>query len=438
MPPLIPQRMVAAQGWRYHKFGNPGKVLQFEKFRIPFDRSSNQCVVKMLAAPCHRHDKNVIEGTYGGIRAKQFPAVAGVEGVGIIEDVGSNVTLGLKEGDLVWVNNQSVGTWSTHIVTEADNLDVVPNRADVEVEFLASLSLFHTAYHLINSFVTIQPGDVILQTGATGAVSQLCTAYARSRGAKIFLTQQSGRSEHVQLVGRSKILGAHAVVPYSYVRSNYMRRLLSDVAPPKLLLNSTCGPYASQLVKLLGDDGTVVTYGSATSKPMQVANMDFIDRGLKFKSFWLPSWNATHSREARMRIHQEVIENMTLAQGHSLFRAQRFKMDSDSEFAFVNAWDAPLSSRKGILRMVGEYGEWRRPRTEPLHYANGRAVWEDMNQQMWEATGATDTPQSMKYYTPFDDWNSVFKDAQQSRELGHREVFFRRPNAPRHNTAEHE
>ncbi|PWV09169.1 putative nuclear receptor binding factor [Trypanosoma cruzi] len=429
-------RTVAAAGWRYHRHGKPEKVLQYERFRVPFNRSGSQVVVKMLAAPVHRHDRNMISGNHGPVKALGFPQVAGVEGVGVVEEVGASATLNLQEGDLVWVNNPAVGTWATHIVTEADNLDVVPNRADVDIEYLASLSLFHTAYHLTNSFVSLQPNDVVLQTGASSSVAQICQGYIRARGAKLFQTLQLGRTEHAHLVSFFKVRGAFAVVPYNYVRTNYMRRLLSDVPPPKLLLNHTCGNYASSVVNLLGDNGVCVTYGSTSGKPMQIANMDAIARGIQFKGFFLPSWIRRHTREARMRVHQNVVESMTISQGHGIFRAQRFKMDGDSPFAFSNAWDAPLGSRKPILRMVGEYGEWRRPRSDQAAWNIGRAVWDDLLQQMWESAGTTENPQSMKYYTPFKDIYSHFHDAKQTKEMGHRDVFFRRPNAPRHNAAE--
>ena len=135
-------RMVAASGWRYHTNGTPSKVLKFEKFRIPFDRKGTGAVVKMLAAPVHRHDKNLIEGTYGGIRAGQLPAVGGVEGVGVVEEVGTNAGLGVKEGDFVWVNNPTVGTWATHIVTDVNNLDVVPpNAVQMLVDFSVNVFL---------------------------------------------------------------------------------------------------------------------------------------------------------------------------------------------------------------------------------------------------------------------------------------------------------
>lgn len=463
---LPAMRTVAAQGWRYHRHGRTERVLQFERFRVPFDRSGPQVVVKMLAAPVHRHDKNIVEGnpqlvcmmaaldqmravtkaattgdkknkiTSSSVIGAAFPRVAGVEGVGVVEEVGRGAALGLREGDLVWVNNPSVGTWASHIVTDADNLDVVPNRADVDIEYLACMSLFHTAHHLTHDFVNIQPGDVVLQTGASSSIAQICQGYLRAKGAKLFQTMQLGRTEHAHLMAFFKLRGAFAVVPYNYARTNYMRRLLSDVPPPKLLLNHTCGGYASNLVNLLGDKGVCVTYGNTSHQPMQIAAMDTINRGIAFKGFNLYAWNAAHTREQRMRIHQSVVESVTIAQGHGTFRAQRFKMAGDAAFAFSNAWDAPLASRKAVLRMVGEYGEWRKPRSDQAGWNIGRAVWEDLLQQMWEAAGTTENPQSMKYYTPFGDIYSDFYDGKQSKQMGHRDVFFRRPKAPRHNAAE--
>jgi NADPH:quinone reductase-like Zn-dependent oxidoreductase len=432
-------RMVAAQGWRYTRHGAPDKVLRQEKFRIPFDRRGPQVVVKMLAAPVQAHDKNIIQGNYGDLSkpSSGFPAVGGSEGVGIVEEVGSNAKLSVREGDLVWINKQNVGTWSSHVVTDAENVDVLPNRADLDIEFLSSMSTFHTAWHLIHdSGVQLGSGDVVLQTGASGSVAQVCNGYARARGAKLIQTMRGSRAEHNHLINRFKLMGSYAIVPYSYLNTKFMKRLLSDLPAPKLMLNSCGGLEASQLVQFLGDNGTCVTYGAMSGKPMQIANLDLIRRGIEFKGFWLPKFQAQRTREARMRVHQNVVENLCLQTGHAMFRCTRYKMDSDSTFAFSNAWDSPYVNRKSILRMVGEYGEWRRPKTEAHTYNMARAMWEDMLQQLYEQTGASETPGSFKYYTPFGDWHTDFQDAAQSKELGHRESFFRRPNAPRHNAAE--
>lgn len=430
------KRLVAASGWRYHRNGHPDKVLRFEKFRIPFDRSGQDVVVKMLAAPVHRQDKQVIEGTYGIRKDLTAPAVGGIEGVGIVEEVGNNSKVGIKEGDLVWINNQRVGTWSTHVVTDAANVDVLPNRAELDIEYLASMSLFHTAYHLTNSFVSLAPGDVVLQTGATSSVAQICQGMIRARGAKLFQTMQTGRTEDAHLGNSWKSRGAFAVVPYNYARTNYMRRLLSDLPAPKLLLNHACGQYGSQLVKLLGDGGTCVTYGNTSHQPMQIANSNFLDRDIRMKHFFLPNQLAKMTREARMRVHQNCIENMTLQQGHGVFRAERFKMSADSAFAFSSAWDADLASRKPILRMVGEYGEWRRESNNYHMFATGKAMWEDILQEITESSCMSDQPKSMKYHTPIADVYSTMRDAQEAKEMGKREVFFKRPNLPRHNVTE--
>lgn len=430
------RRMVAASGWRYHKNGTPSKVLQFEKYRIPFDRTGSDVVVKMLAAPVHKQDKSIIEGSYP-VKRSAGPQVGGLEGVGVVEEVGSSATHGLREGDLVWINNQSVGTWASHVVTSSENLDVLPARADLDLEYLASMSVFHTAYHLVNSHVKLSPGDVVLQTGASSAVAQVCQGYVRSRGAKLFQTLRIGRNDWGHQVNHYKSQGAFAVVTPEYATTNYMRRLLSDIPAPKLLLNHGCGPHASRLVKLLGDNGTCVTYGNASGKPMQVSAVDAITRNLTFKHFFLPTFNAQQSREARMRVHQHVVEDLGLTAGPGTFRAERYKMDNkDSHFAFLTAFDSPFSKRKPVLRMVGEYGEWRRPSNELLQEQIQTTVWEDLLTQIRESSGVSDQPQSMKYYTPFGDAYSDYYRASETREAGFREVFFKRPNAPRHNAAE--
>lgn len=42
----------------------------------------------------------------------------------------------------------------------------------------------------------------------------------------------------------------------------------------------------------------------------------------------------------------------------------------------------------------------------------------------------------MKYYTPYNDIFSTLINPKEAREAGFRDKFFRRPNMPRHNTAE--
>ena len=64
-------------------------------------------------------DMNTIQGTYA-VKPK-LPAVPGNEGVGIVLEVGCEVTT-LAPGEYVLPNIESMGTWRSHLLTHEDNL----------------------------------------------------------------------------------------------------------------------------------------------------------------------------------------------------------------------------------------------------------------------------------------------------------------------------
>lgn len=60
-----------------------------EQESISGDLKPNEVLVRMEVAPINPADINVIEGAYG--TRPQLPAIAGLEGVGTIQAVGSGV-----------------------------------------------------------------------------------------------------------------------------------------------------------------------------------------------------------------------------------------------------------------------------------------------------------------------------------------------------------
>ena len=73
----------------------------------PSTRSSDsQVFVKMLAAPINPADINIIQGNYG--TSTDLPAVAGNEGVGVVEESGSS---SLKKGDWVIPSQPGYGIY---------------------------------------------------------------------------------------------------------------------------------------------------------------------------------------------------------------------------------------------------------------------------------------------------------------------------------------
>ena len=430
-------KFVSAQGWRYGSHGNPHRVLSYEKFRLPFDPSSSDVTIRMLAAPVHHHDKLMIEGKYP-LKPAAFPAVGGVEGVGIIEEVGNNARKDLKSGNLVWINKQTVGTWSTRVVTDSENVDVVPNRADVDVDLLASLSLYHTAHHLLNTQgLSLRPNDTVLIPGATGAVSQILGLMAKRRGLNVFGSFREHRSEQRFLQQRASQIGFAAAVGTAYVKTHRFATLLRDVPAPKAMFNGVGGEGARAMARHLGDNATILSYGSASGHPLQLPNMQIIERGLCHKGFFLPTVQAQERREDRMRIHQDAVEAMTLFDRGIGFRAERYSMQQDAEYGFANCWDAPVSSRKSILRMVGDYHEWMRPNVKWVDAEMKRLthVWDQWDNDQ-ESQHLMDHKKNMKYYTSFADpfcGEHLISDKTRQELMLNPEFGWRRPMAPDHN-----
>lgn len=82
---------------------------------LPSSLASNQVLVKVQAAAINPADFNMIEGSYAIL--PQMPAVAGNEGAGVVEAVGSAVS-GLKVGQRVIPSQPGFGTLFITIINK--------------------------------------------------------------------------------------------------------------------------------------------------------------------------------------------------------------------------------------------------------------------------------------------------------------------------------
>ena len=85
--------------------------------------------IRMVAAPIHGADFDAITGISGAVGS--LPAVGGVEGAGVVEEVGSAVQ-SLNKDDVVVPGVPSLGTWRTHLVAAEDDLLRVPPAVAAE------------------------------------------------------------------------------------------------------------------------------------------------------------------------------------------------------------------------------------------------------------------------------------------------------------------
>lgn len=119
-----------------------------------------------------------------------YPAVLGAEGAGIVEAIGSEVTL-LVPGDRVAYAGAPVGAYATTRLLPAGRAIKLPDRVGSRTAAASTLKGM-TAYMLLNRTYTVKPGTVILVHAAAGGLGAILVRWAKHLGATVIGTVSSG------------------------------------------------------------------------------------------------------------------------------------------------------------------------------------------------------------------------------------------------------
>ncbi|XP_072264985.1 enoyl-[acyl-carrier-protein] reductase, mitochondrial-like isoform X2 [Pyxicephalus adspersus] len=228
----------------YRKHGPYSEVLKLERIPIPqIDRDDIH--VRMLAAPINPADINMIQGT-----------------------------------------------WRTEAVCKAN--EVIPVANDISVISAATLSVNPcTAYRMLKDFVTLRPGDTVIQNGANSGVGQAVIQICASFGVNTINIIRD-RSNLNEMVKKLQSLGANYVITEDMLQKEEMANLFKVVERPKLALNCVGGSSAGNLFYHLKDGSTMVTYGGMSRKPTPLPAKALIFKNIKICGFWMTQWKRNH------------------------------------------------------------------------------------------------------------------------------------------------
>jgi mitochondrial enoyl-[acyl-carrier protein] reductase / trans-2-enoyl-CoA reductase len=280
----------------YETHGNPAEVLRVIEMPLPAPRP-NEVVVKMKAAPVNPADLNSIEGKYP-IKAP-LPATPGMEGAGVVIEVGAAVR-DLKAGDQV-ILPHSFGTWRGIAVIAADKLVAAPMEIDPIQAAMLKVNPI-TAWRMINDFVSLRPGDWLIQNAANSGAGQCVIQIAHELGFKTLNVVR-----RPELVEELRSLGGDVVL----VDGENLRDEVAAAtgkAPVRLALNAVGGENALRVARCLAADGTMVTYGAMSLQPLCVPNGMFIFKNLRFTGFWVNKWYDAATSEERAATFQPLFD----------------------------------------------------------------------------------------------------------------------------------
>lgn len=276
---------VDAKAVRYSKHGHPSNVLKLET--VSLDTASmkpSQVLIRMVSAPITPSDLSQIAGF--GSKGVSSPRVGGNEGLGVVEEVGSAVK-GLTKGQYVVASSSGQGTWSTHVIGDAESWTAVPSNLASQIgtpsfpKEIAAVSVAAPllAKSLINDFVKLKAGDVIVQNNAYSSVGQAVVQYAAKHGIKT-VNIVNFTPDWDKTVPHLQGLGATIVVNDKYASTPAFAKLVKDLPAGRLGLNSVGGKAASAVAKALGEGAQMVTYGSVGAQAVQAPLDWFVSKGL--------------------------------------------------------------------------------------------------------------------------------------------------------------
>jgi NADPH:quinone reductase-like Zn-dependent oxidoreductase len=256
---------------------------------------AGQALVEVVAAPVNPSDVLTLTGEYG--RLPPLPAIGGNEGVGRVAELGPD-TDGPEIGRLVLLP-VGCGTWSTHVVAEASRLLPLPSGADPQQLSMMTINP-PTAALLLSEFVTLEPGEWVIQNAANSAVGSYLVQLARHRGHRtVDVVRREDAVAVVREAGGDVVLVDGDDLPTRVAEA-------TGGATLRLGIDAVGGAATGRLASCLGAHAVLVNYGRMSGEPCMVQPDAFIFRDLTMRGFWLASWFRQAPEHERITLVGEI------------------------------------------------------------------------------------------------------------------------------------
>jgi NADPH:quinone reductase-like Zn-dependent oxidoreductase len=280
----------------HHEFGDPAEVLGVENVSLP-EPGLREVRLRVLLAPIHNHDLWTVRGSYG--YKPELPARAGTEAVGVVDAVGAEVD-GIQVGQRV-ATGGTFGVWSEYVIAKAGAVVPVPDGIPDDVA-AQLISMPFSAISLVD-FLGVSSGDVIVQNTANGTVGRLVAQIAASRGIRVIGLVR--RESDVAELAESGIPDVVATVG-----DDWRGRVL-DLAGDRPIIaavDSVGGSASGDLLRLLGEGGTLVSFGAMASDAMEMSSGEIIFKQLTVKGFWGSKVSAAMDAATRRALFAEQFQ----------------------------------------------------------------------------------------------------------------------------------
>jgi len=271
----------------YRRNGEPTEVLGFEDIAAPAQPGPNEVTVRITKRMVHPLDDLMVRGHI----PSQIPpegTVPGGDGVGVVEQVGAGVdrTTSIKPGQRVMLFPAD-GTWSERVVAPATA--VIPIPDDVSDTAACQIAINGiTAIVLMRAALAASGGAPLLVTAAGSGVGRNLIALAQMRGAKAIALVRSDTGAAIL---------APSVPGVAVVSSEHdgwaAKVTAAGGQAPAVAIDPIGGEMTAQILNVLADGGTLLTYGSLDPRPSAISTIPLTVRQLTLRGLNAYGWLAS-------------------------------------------------------------------------------------------------------------------------------------------------
>lgn len=251
-----------------HETGGP-EALRYEEIAVP-QPGPGQALVRL-----HSIGVNFIDVYFRiGLYKAEAPFTPGMEGAGVVEAVGADVTH-VKVGDRV-AYAMCRGSYAECAVVPGWQLVPLPEALSFDQGAAAMLQGM-TAHYLARSTFALKAGDTCLVHAAAGGVGLLLVQIARICGARVI-----GTTGTAEKAARAKAAGADEVILYNEQDFAAEAKRMTGGKGVDVVYDSVGASTFEKSLDSLRPRGMMVSYGNASGAVPPVAPLVLNQKGSLF------------------------------------------------------------------------------------------------------------------------------------------------------------
>ncbi|HEV8003543.1 MAG TPA: zinc-dependent alcohol dehydrogenase family protein [Planctomycetaceae bacterium] len=283
------------------KYGKPEEGLRLVEIAEPGDPKSGQILIRVEYSPINDSDLLVASGLYAV--QPMLPSVVGNEGAGKVLAVGDGVR-NVKEGDRVVVPH-GVFSWAQEVLAPAEGAIVLPPEIDPQQAAMLSINPPAAAL-LLDGFISLKPGDWIVQNAANSGVGRAVIVFAKQKGVRTINIVR-----RPELVHELKKTGADVVLLAGPNTATDANRATGGTVV-RLALDGVGGAATGTLLEIVGWDAKIVCYAAPTREPIKVNPLGLVAKHASIHPFFM------YYPEYLLRIPEKIRAAAALVASHQL------------------------------------------------------------------------------------------------------------------------